>query len=210
MTDAVRLITHTREPARQPWPADVYVQGGKAGLVVRRDGDAYTTAFVEVAHGGMFIRGEGDTIAAAEANAWAQYDAQRACGEHDWETRGYTNGAGFCRRCKVFNAHVFTGAQLGQFCTGCSAGTTWGRYSPDAYWDNDTKRIVNAGPPERFEWRCEECAPCRAEVATYLDELNSVSVSRESLEKLFTSLDARQRENDKTTETASGDVPHDA
>ena len=63
-TTEPRLIEHTNEPMRHPWPADCYVQGGDRGVVLTEDG-SYWTAFVE-AFPGTFIRGEGVTIADAE------------------------------------------------------------------------------------------------------------------------------------------------
>lgn len=120
--------------AKHPWPADTTVSAGK-GLVLRRnpkDGEpsSYTTLFMEVyPPGAAFIRGEGDSPEACENAAWAKYQLALNCADggaaHDWESRGYRNGAGFCSRCDTFGSKVFTGEQLGQHCKTCGVGTTY-------------------------------------------------------------------------------------
>lgn len=100
-TTEPRLIEHTKEPMRHPWPADCYVQGGNRGVVLTEDG-SYWTAFVE-AFPGTFIRGEGVTIADAEDACWKRFEHLNACPtapDHGpFEAQGYTNGSGFCTNC---------------------------------------------------------------------------------------------------------------
>lgn len=126
-----------REPfvCLQAWPADCFVQCGDHGIVLQGRGaleaaltqpaaaaevvatvlgqetkvQHYFTAFFEAFPNDpdTFIRGEGQTIAEAEAQAWAEYERVRACPQHDFERRGYTNGAGFCRNCGLFKSKVF-------------------------------------------------------------------------------------------------------
>ena len=84
------------------WPDDCMVQWGDRGLVLKAAGGGYNTAFFEAfpkGHG--FIRGEGETIAAAEAAALVQFRKEAAC-VHGWSRRSYTNGGGFCRNCGAF------------------------------------------------------------------------------------------------------------
>ncbi|MET9661154.1 hypothetical protein [Streptomyces sp. NPDC006510] len=130
---------HGTHIALHPWPDETVVSAGK-GVVFRRDpkpGEpaTYTTLFMEVyPPGAAFIRGEGVTPQECENSAWTQYrlalDCSDGSGSHDWETRGYRNGAGFCSRCSTFGSRVFTGEQLGQFCRICDTGTTY-------HWDTD-------------------------------------------------------------------------
>lgn len=125
--------------ALHPWPEETVVSAGR-GVVFRRrpkDGEApsYTTLFMEVyPPGAAFIRGEGETPVDCEESAWAQYQRALGCtdgsGRHDWDPRGYRNGAGFCARCGTFGSKVFTGEQLGQRCRECGAGTTY-------HWETD-------------------------------------------------------------------------
>lgn len=95
-------IQNTKTETTFPWPEDVYIQGGERGVVIRPDG-SYRTAFVEVSPPGTFLRGEGETIAEAEAVAWEKYQRFLYCtdgGSHGpFEPRHYTNGAGFCTKC---------------------------------------------------------------------------------------------------------------
>lgn len=100
-----RLIANTSEPMRHPWPADVFVQGGALGVVVR-GGEVYRTAFVE-AFPGTFLRGEGATIAEAEDAAWRQYEVLASCDPHGpYEARQYRNGAGYCVKCGTWFSKV--------------------------------------------------------------------------------------------------------
>lgn len=102
---------------------DAFVQGGTAGIVFRKDGTTYRTAFVECSVPGTFIRGEGSTLAEADAAAWSKLQAYLDCAYHDWEPRGYRNGGGFCKHCGQFGSGVFTAEQLGLHCTICQAAT---------------------------------------------------------------------------------------
>lgn len=111
MSEAGRPIAHTPEVTRHPWPEEIsLIQGGARGLVLRRDGDDYQTAFVEVFPPGTFIRGEGKTIADAEDVAWGAYQRLAACPAHPdhgpFERRQYRNGAGFCTQCGAWFSQV--------------------------------------------------------------------------------------------------------
>lgn len=117
-----------------PWPAETYLQGGSKGVVIVRNGQNYTTAFIEaVPPEGGFFRGEGPSLEEAETKAWEKYVASRACANHEWEARGYTNGGGFCKHCNTFGSNVFSGEQLGQLCATCNEGTTYINYE-DQWW----------------------------------------------------------------------------
>jgi hypothetical protein len=120
--------------AKHPWPAETVVSAGN-GIVFRRNAKegeprSYSTLFMEVyPPGASFIRGEGKSPEDCEEAAWAKYQLALNCsdrsGTHNWEARGYQNGAGFCSRCNTFGSQVFTGEQLGQLCKICGAGTTY-------------------------------------------------------------------------------------
>jgi hypothetical protein len=85
------------------WPEDCRVQWGH-GIVP-------ATPFFEAFPAGSFIRGEGATIAEAEAKAFADYQRTIGC-DHVWgrhrpgTTTTYTNGAAFCRKCGGFKASM--------------------------------------------------------------------------------------------------------
>lgn len=107
-----RVIGNTGVAPACPWPDDTFIQGGAHGVVIRGD-QSYATAFVEAfpTHPNTLIRGEGTTIAEAEAAAWEKYRRYVDCAtapEHGpWEKRGYTNGAGFCGTCGLFQSGRF-------------------------------------------------------------------------------------------------------
>lgn len=102
-----------REPyiPQQDWPSSTYVQWGSSGVVFRQEGGDYSTAFFEAfprePELKTFIRGEGVDVQAAEASAFAKLEHYRACPGHEFERRGYTNGAGFCKHCGMFQSGVF-------------------------------------------------------------------------------------------------------
>jgi hypothetical protein len=85
------------------WPGDCMVQWGGSGVVIsEKPGGSYGTAFFEAfPESGGFIRGEGPTIAEAEAAAFARFVRESAC-EHLWGRGRYTNGGAICRRCGGF------------------------------------------------------------------------------------------------------------
>lgn len=115
----------------KPWPENCFVQCGGDGLVIASKGslnkvftsedplkelavqashpESYITAFFEAfpKEPDTFIRGEGKDIAAAEEDAWTQYLSFVACKGHEFEKRGYTNGAGFCVHCGMFKSKAF-------------------------------------------------------------------------------------------------------
>ena len=93
-------------PSYQPvqaWPEDCTVQWGH-GIIP-------AVPFFEAFIPGTFIRGEGKDIAEAEERAFAQYIKEHGC-DHIWGRQRpggnlYTNGAGWCRRCKAFRTKMF-------------------------------------------------------------------------------------------------------
>ena len=164
-------IKNTDAVTARPWPQGLFIQGGKSGLVLARDGQHYLTAFVEVFPEGTFIRGEGTTIAEAEERAWEKYQRGIDC-VHEYVAGGYTNGGGLCAVCGQFGSGVFTGEQLGQFCEVCAAGTTWCRWSASAYWD--TNRCWPVDPdPAASVWFCSEHAPFREQYEQERQRLSS-------------------------------------
>lgn len=82
----------------------------------------YTTAFFEAFPNDpdTFIRGEGVTIEEAEKKAWGEFQRISACRNHEFERRGYTNGAGFCRHCGLFSGKAF---QPSEICVICGVNT---------------------------------------------------------------------------------------
>ncbi|WP_159599743.1 hypothetical protein [Agromyces humi] len=120
------LIANTTVESRHPWPAGMFIQGGGHGIVLSRSGgDSYRTAFVEAFPEGTFIRGEGATVEDAEDAAWAKFQRYAGCPGHEWETRGYRNGAGFCKHCGKFGSQVFDLVEIGSVCDVCGVGTYW-------------------------------------------------------------------------------------
>jgi len=116
---------------KHDWAEDCFVQCGGDGIVFERKGalvniftsekpletyaeerslpSTYTTAFFEAFpnNPATFLRGEGKTIEEAEEQAWQKFQRYLACAGHEFEKRGYTNGAGFCKHCNMFACKVF-------------------------------------------------------------------------------------------------------
>ena len=106
------IIKNTDFEAQHPWPENVLVQGGKAGLVLMEDEPNYLTAFVE-AFPNTFLRGEGATLAEAEDKVWAQFQQLLACPTYPahgpFERRQYRNGSGYCTSCGAWFSGKVTG-----------------------------------------------------------------------------------------------------
>ncbi|MCX4799691.1 hypothetical protein OG497_38190 [Streptomyces sp. NBC_01242] len=107
-----RIIKNTSTEAQHDWPDDVFIQGGKHGVVLGGPGGGYQTAFFEAFPEGTFLRGEGATLAEAEERCWKQYQVYTACDgtgqpHGPYERRQYRNGAGFCTRCGTWMNKVF-------------------------------------------------------------------------------------------------------
>lgn len=100
------------------WPTGILLQCGSRGLVVGNP--SYTTAFfeafpklppdaqfefegqaIEVIDRNIFLRGEGPTIADAEAACFARWQRVCACELHELERRDRTDGYAFCKKCRV-------------------------------------------------------------------------------------------------------------
>lgn len=122
-----------------PWPDDCFCQAGGDGIVLPRGslekalhttegaletiaavaraipppGKSYRTAFFEAfpENPDTFIRGEGKTIEEAEGSAWKKFERIAKCAGHEYERRGYANGAGFCKHCGLFVSHCFPSNQ---------------------------------------------------------------------------------------------------
>lgn len=105
-------------PSAYPWPDDTFIQAGGRGGIGAGNYDSY---FVEAFPDTTYLRGEGETLQEAEKAAWNKYVAGLVCTEHEFETRGYTNGAAFCKNCNLFKGKHYTAEELGQFCYKCDA-----------------------------------------------------------------------------------------
>jgi len=172
-------------PCKYPWPDDCYVQCGGNGIVlvdanitdVFANPDAaedivlgmiaetpikqqhYRTAFFEAfpRDPDTFLRGEGAKIQEAEDAAWQKYQKINQCTGHEFERRGYKNGAGFCKHCNMFKSKVF---EPDESCIICNAKTYYGQ-------------------TKNHQWYCEECKDKipRADLPDWKLELESIDES---------------------------------
>lgn len=105
--------------------SDVRIQAGDRGIVFTdKKPYSYRTAFFEAFPDEpcTFIRGEGTTIADAEKEAWRKWQRILACPGHEFERRGYKNGAGFCKHCGMFASKIFP---PDEYCVTCGKPTYW-------------------------------------------------------------------------------------
>lgn len=102
-----KALIGTYDPKHQ-WGETCFLQWGGDGLVIGKDATrrtAFFEAFPE--NPDTFIRGEGKTVEEAEHDAWADWQRILSCKGHELETRGYKNGAGFCKHCGLFQSGAF-------------------------------------------------------------------------------------------------------
>lgn len=107
------------------WNNNFFVQAGH--MVTRKDRDLPgTTKFFEVfLHSPRtYIRGEGETIAKAEASCWRQYQQQQACPSHEFDNDGK------CKHCGMTKFNMLRS----QPCRVCSAPTFYTRDTEDNYY----------------------------------------------------------------------------
>lgn len=131
---------------RHPWPAGTFLQAGStyarvpATAAHKADPDVYVHEGHALVESGRFmeafpetpstfLRGEGATFIAAEDALWARWTRITGCGSpsgsHEYETRGYRNGAGICVHCGLFSSGVFDLKEIGSVCAVCGVGTYW-------------------------------------------------------------------------------------
>lgn len=131
------------------WDEDCFVQYGTNGLVVSENGN-YETAFFEVfpKNPTTFIRGEGKTVEEAEKQAWEQLEKYKNCQKHEFERRGYTNGAGFCKHCGMFKSHAF---EISTHCKICGKPTNYiSDINGDFYCDEHSVLMPIEDMPTHF------------------------------------------------------------
>lgn len=146
---------------KMPWPEDCKVQCGARGVVLSEKGN-YRTAFFEAfpRNPNTFIRGEGTTIEEAERACWEKLEKYRAChldhtDPENFDRRGYTNGAGFCKECGFFGSGIF---EPSEECCQCGAKTfhsqdnqqrwwceTCSDSMPEEFW-SDVQRMIRESP----------------------------------------------------------------
>jgi len=129
MTKVSQHLKNTGYQISCTWPKACRVQWGAGGIVFSRSGN-YRTAFFEAFPNdgaGGFIRGEGETIEAAEQSAFSQWKKQAQCdaqGGHAWsrtrrlkdgKTRTYSNGGCFCTKCGAFKTVMKPIVKLGEW-----------------------------------------------------------------------------------------------
>lgn len=125
----------------QAWPDDCWGQWGDCGVVFSRTKENYVTAFFEAfpENPSTFIRGEGKTIADAELDAFKQYQKLSECDNHEFERRGYKNGAGFCKHCGLFMSKVFEPTEK---CTHCDKPTYYTSDNKGNWWCEEHHHLI--------------------------------------------------------------------
>lgn len=146
-------------PCKLPWPADCFVQCGGAGIVLGEP-VLRKTAFFEAfpKDPNTFLRGEGDTVEAAEASCWKWFEKTRAC-PHDWERHGEGSTTGKCELCRIVVGNIF---EPNQKCSICGAPTD---FSPPNTGDEPTPlaKVLTSFSALEFSakvpdgWHCKSC-----------------------------------------------------
>lgn len=123
MGQKIRLSNLGSEPGeyKTKYDWDCSCQSGANGIVFSKGGN-YRTAFFEAFPNNpkCFIRGEGETVEAAEQQAWDKYQKIQGC-NHEMERRDRTDGYGFCKHCS-YSVMVFEPLTK---CCKCGKPTRW-------------------------------------------------------------------------------------
>lgn len=136
-----RTVAHGKYEVSYPWGDETHLSGGERGLVIRKHKGNYNTAFFEAYPDNTFIRGEGETLADAEHAAWEKYQQQLRCPGHEYERRGYSNGAGVCKHCHRFQSSVFNADELGVVCSVCDEPTFYFSLGTEMYCEEHEPSI---------------------------------------------------------------------
>jgi len=128
---------------------DCFVQCGNKGIVFSNP--AYFTAFFEAfpRNPDTFIRGEGNTVEEAEKSAWSMLQKFKACSGHEFERRGYTNGAGFCIHCGMFNSKAFDPTTI---CCKCSKPTDYTQDKDRNYYCENCQKLKTPDKFTEVDW----------------------------------------------------------
>lgn len=138
----MKEIKNTKEFCQYDW-GDIFVQGGNCGLVIdpKDNSKSYTTAaFVEAFPNSpkCFIRGEGKDIKEAEGQAWNKYQGILNCNNHEFESRGRTDGYGYCKNCSLSQGGVLP---MQQWCCVCGVETNWKSVNQKFYCGKHSNNI---------------------------------------------------------------------
>lgn len=168
-----------------PWPADAMLQCGGQPIHPRVPASgrpAFFEAFPRASTNGVdaYLRGEGDTLAAAEADAWAQQQAQVACaaaGPHRFvRVPGREDGYAECVVCAV-RARAFEPTTR---CHTCGIPAHYGQDKDDNWY---CKPHAEALP--------EELQPAwRRELRAMEEELEANPLTAEDISACITGLAA--------------------
>jgi len=148
-----RLKGEKEYECKFPWAEDCYCQGGDDGIVFSKNKDSYRTAFFEAfpRNPDTFIRGEGKTIEEAEEKAWNKFQKYNACSNHEFERKGYTNGAGFCKHCGLFKSKCFEPTTL---CSICNKPTDYGLDKLGNHFCEEHYSLIKE--ENMFSWQLDE------------------------------------------------------
>jgi hypothetical protein len=112
MSLIIRNMTSPK-PAAHAWPGDTQLQ-----YTYHPNGRKDTPYYIEVfpTNPSTMITGRGQNLMEAETAAWNRYIKTIGCNNHEWEKRGYRNGAGFCIHCNLFQSKVFEPSENCHLC----------------------------------------------------------------------------------------------
>lgn len=133
------------------WPEKAYVQWGGNGIVFDLP-NSYRTAFFEAfidmpdLNKNSFFRGEGEDVAAAEADCFKSFERAITCGDHEWTKGSYRNGAGYCKKCRLFQGRLF---QPSEQCCKCGVSTYWTQDKDNDWWCETCTKDM---PREKWSW----------------------------------------------------------
>jgi hypothetical protein len=108
-------IARSDVPAECAWPEGTSIQGSAAWSSRR-----FVEVSVPVGGRDTWLHVDGESIAAAEEQAFAYFTRYSACDGHEFERGSYRNGAATCGKCGMWSPDVFDPLER---CVECGTAT---------------------------------------------------------------------------------------
>jgi len=188
--ELIRISVDKSYECKKLWPEDCSAKYGAEFMEIDTKNlkDSFTTAYFEafLKNPNTFVRGKGKTIEEAEKDAFAEYEKIINCPGHEFERRDYTNGAGICKHCGMFNSKAFEPIAK---CCKCGKPTNWATDQDNNIYCENCYCLMPEIDLLKWwnEWRKTSWLQRTKKIANiiYLNNLLQMTIVRERLKRLL-------------------------